>query len=251
MNGAPHLSELEQEQAHYDGLYAHADVNAPLPSHVVTPQEIRLWEKYVGALQGKTVLECGAGDGEKAVWLAQRASFVQAVELSPIGVERTRLRARVQGVSERVQAHVGDCTELEKYVAPNSIDVALGFSVLHHFPPTEFGQSLRRVLKPGGRAIFFENSNANPLYRWLRQIRNNESACGSPLTQNEVRELVAQVGGGEAVFPRFGLFSHAKKYILRDSVWFAGLVDGTDRLIDAIPGTRRWSSHMWVVLYKS
>lgn len=247
---SPGASELEQEQAHYDAMYKDAPVNVALPSHVVARREIPLWDRYVGGLKDKYVLECGSGDGVKAVWLAAQGAFVQAVELSPIGVERTLERARAHGVADRVQAYAGDCTQLEKWIAPNSIDVALGFSVLHHFPPTTFGRSLYAVLKPGGHALFFENSNRNPLYRLLRRVRNNESACGSPLTQVEVRELVAQVGGGFPIYPRFGLFAHAKKYVLRDSVVFARLVEGVDQVIDYVPGTRAWSSHMWVFLRK-
>ncbi len=247
---APLVSELDQEKEHYDALYARAQIDKPLRAHAVVPQEIDLWNQHVGPLEGQSVLECGSGDGEIAVWLARQGAFVQAVELSPRGVERTLERARVHGVAERVQVHVGDCTRLEQYIAPHSIDIALGFSVLHHFPPTEFGRSLRAVLKPGGRAVFFENSNANPLYRWLRRLRNNESACGSPLTLHEVDQVAAQVGTGFPVYPRFGLFGHAKKYIFQNSALFAALVETTDRMIDAVPGTRRWSSHMWVVLHK-
>lgn len=246
----PADSEIAQEKAHYDALYAHTNSRQPLPAHVVANREIPLWNKYVGALKGKRVLECGSGDGEKAVWLATQGALVQAVELSPIGVERTLERAQAQGVAARVKAYPGDCTELEKFITPDSIDLALGFSVLHHFPAVAFGRSLHAVLKPGGRAVFFENSNANPLYRFLRGLKNNESACGSPLTQGEVRELVQLVGAGEPIFPRFGLFAHAKKYIFRNNTFFAALMDTTDRVIDAIPGSRRWSSHMWVVLEK-
>jgi SAM-dependent methyltransferase len=241
---------LEQEQAHYDAIYTSGDPYEPLPVHIVHPQEITLWNKYVGPIENRRVLECGSGDGIPAVWLASHGAFVQAVELSPIGVERTLERAQAHNVADRVQGFSGDCTHLEEFIAPNSIDVALGFCVLHHFPPTAFGRSLQTVLKPGGRAIFLENSNANPLYRMLRRIHNNESVCGSPLTQAQVLELVAQVGAGFPVFPRFGLFGHAKKYILRESQLFAMIVDSTDHLIDAIPGSRRWSSHMWVVLSK-
>lgn len=244
------VSELEQERAHYDALYTEVNAQEPLPEHILVRQEQALWDKYVGPLEGKRVLECGSGDGKRAVWLASRGAFVQAVELSPVGVKRTLECASAQGLAQRVQAYAGDCTQLEKFCAPNSIDIALGFSVLHHFPATEFGRSLRTVLKDGARGVFFENSNKNPLYRFLRRVRNNESACGSPLTAQEVLELVMQVGGGFTVFPRFGLFAHAKKYVFPDSRLFATLVDTTDRVIDAIPGTRPWSSHMWVVLYK-
>lgn len=244
------VPQLELERIHYNTLYSNASVDAPLPAHVVVPREIPLWEKYVGTLDGKRVLECGSGDGEKAVWLAKQGAFVQAIELSNIGVARTRERALKHGVEGRVQAYEGDCTQLQQWILPNSIDLALGFSVLHHFPPAEFGRSLRCVLRPGARAVFFENSNANPLYRVLRRLRNNESACGSPLTLGEVEELVARVGDGFPIFPRFGLFAQAKKYIFRDDAWFASMVDTIDLVIDTIPGTRRWSAHMWVVLIK-
>jgi 2-polyprenyl-3-methyl-5-hydroxy-6-metoxy-1,4-benzoquinol methylase len=242
--------ELEQEQAHYDSIYALAEVARPLPPIVVTHGEEALWDRYVGSVAGKQVLECGSGDGEKSVWLASQGAFVQAVELSPNGVERTRERARYHRLQDRVRAYQGDCTRLQDLIAPSSIDIALGFSVLHHLPAREFGRSLAIVLKPGGHAVFFENSNANPLYRLLRRVRNNESACGSPLTQAEVRELTAQVGDGFPVFPRFGLFGLAKSHIFKHSVLFARVVDTTDRMIDTVPAARRWSAHMWVVLLK-
>ncbi|HZQ05314.1 MAG TPA: class I SAM-dependent methyltransferase [Anaerolineae bacterium] len=243
-------STLAQERQYYDTLYARAKIDEPLLSRLIPPSEEPYWNKYVGSLNGKQVLECGSGDGRVALWLATQGARVQAVELSPIGVERTRERARLHGLEDRVQAYVGDCCKLEQVIPPNSIDIALGFSVLHHFPPKEFGQSLRAVLKPGGRAIFLENSDINPLYRFLRQIRNNESACGSPLTQAKVRELVAQVGEGFPVFPRFGLFHLSAKYVFRNRAFYRRLVNRVDEIIDTIPGTRRWSAHMWVVLLK-
>jgi SAM-dependent methyltransferase len=245
-----YLAELQLEKEHYDALYANSDVEAPLPEHIVPRVEWELWSKHVGPIEGKSVLECGSGDGAKAVWLASRGAFVQAVELSPAGVERTRQRAQYHGVGERLRAYTGDCTKLEEVVEPASVDIALGFSVLHHFPPTEFGRSLATVLKPGGHAVFFENSNRNPLYRFLRRIRNNESACGSPLTAEEVKELIRQVGDGEMVFPRFGLFAFSKKYIFKESRVYAFVVDGTDNLINLVPQSRPWSAHMWAVLRK-
>lgn len=245
-----YLSELRREREHYDALYTQSNIFDPLPEHIIPAQEWELWNKHVGQLQGKHVLECGSGDGAKAVWAASRGAFVQAVELSPRGVERTRQRAEHFGLGDKVTAYAGDCTLLESHIEPESIDIALGFSVLHHFPPAEFGRSLRNVLRPGGYGVFFENSNKNPLYRFLRRIRNNESACGSPLTFGKVQELIHQVGDGEMVFPRFGLFALSKKYIFQTSRAFGAIVDAADNLINTVPQARPWSAHMWVVLRK-
>jgi SAM-dependent methyltransferase len=248
--GAVTLSDIEKEKSFYESRYADSDIGAPIPQHILPPVEHRLWDKYVGSLEGKHVLECGSGDGATAVWLARQGALVTAVELSPVGVEKTRQRAKSHALENRVWAMVGDCCHLQEIVPPNSIDIALGFSVLHHLPKREFGQSLRVVLKPGAHAVFFENSNANPLYVFLRRLRNNESACGSPLTYREVEQLIAAVGTGERVYPRFGLFSFAKKYIFKNSRLFRAMVDAADQIIDRVPGSRRWSAHMWVVARK-
>lgn len=241
---------LAQERAEYDVRYDDTDIQAPLREHIVPPVERALWNKYMGDLAGKTVLECGAGDGAIAVWLAAQQAKVVAVELSPVGCERIRQRAAYHGLGERVQVYCGDCCRLETMLAENSIDVAFGSAVLHHFPPLDFGASLKQVLKPGAYGLFLENSNANPLYRLGRKIRNNETACGSPLTAEQADTLIATLGGGAKIYPRFGLFSFIPKYVLRESAAFKQFMRDIDAAIDTIPATRRWSAHMWVYVRK-
>jgi protein-L-isoaspartate O-methyltransferase len=108
---------LAQERAEYDVRYDDTDIQAPLREHIVPPVERALWNKYMGDLAGKTVLECGAGDGANAVWLAAQQAKVVAVELSPVGCERIRQRAAYHGLGERVQVYCGDCCRLETMLA--------------------------------------------------------------------------------------------------------------------------------------
>lgn len=241
---------LAQERAEYDERYDDSDIKTPIREHIVPKAEQALWSKYMGNLAGKTILEVGAGDGAVAVWLAAQQANVVAVELSPVGCERIRERAAYHCLSDSIQVHCGDCTKLETLVAENSMDAVFGTGVLHHFPPVEFGASLKRVLKPGAYGLFLENSNANPVYRLGRRIRNNESACGSPLTFEEANALILTIGGGETIFPRFGLFGFIPKCILRDNEPFKQTMHGIDLAIDMIPGSRRGSAHMWVYMKK-
>jgi SAM-dependent methyltransferase len=242
---------LEEERAEYDLRYSQVtEADYHVPDHILPKKELKWWDRYVGGLAGKSVLECGAGDGYHAAWLAKQGADVIAAELSPVGVSKIRDRATYHGLQDRLRPICVDCCELDNLILPNSIDIVLGFSVLHHLPPDRFGAVLAKILKPGGRAVFLENSNANPLYRFARKIRNNESACGAPLDGQEVDVLIALVGGGEKIFPRFGLFSLTKKYVFRQSRAFAACVEGIDEIIDHIPGSRRFSAHMWVALYK-
>ncbi len=245
-----HDELLAQERAEYDVRYGGSDVAAPIRKHIVHRSEQALWDKYIGSLAGKTVLEVGAGDGANALWLAAQQANVVAVELSPVGCERIRERAAFHGLSNRVQVYCGDCCKLETMLAENSMDAVFGASVLHHFLPLEFGTSLKRVLKPGAIGMFLENSNANPMYRFARRIRNNESACGSPLTFQQADVLIATIGSGEKIFPRFGFFGLMPKYIFRTNHAFQTMTRSMDTAIDAIPGVRRWSAHMWVYVRK-
>lgn len=251
MPGSNRDALLAQERAEYDVRYDDADIQAPLREHIVPPVERVLWDKYMGALAGKMVLECGAGDGANAVWLAAQGANVVAVELSPVGCERIRQRAAYHGLGERLQVYCGDCCRLETMLGANSIDVVFGSAVLHHFPLVEFGASLKQVLKPGADGLFLENSNANPLYRLGRKIRNNESACGSPLTAQQADTLIAVIGSGAKIYPRFGLFGLMPKYVLRNSQPFKQLMRGMDSAINTIPAARKWSAHMWVYVHKA
>ena len=243
-------SALAAERAHHDALYSGVDVAGALPDHIIAPVDQPLWSRHVGDLAGKRVLECGSGDGLWAVWLAKQGATVTAVELSPIGVEKTRARARVHGLHDRVTAVCGDCCRLETFVDPGSIDLVFGSNVLHHLPPVDFGRSVRAVLRDGGRALFLENSAANPVYRLGRRLCNRESAMGSPLTRRDVELFVEQVGRGTSLHPHFGLFGFMKAHVFRGSSLFATIVDAVDRAIDAVPGARRWSAHMWVFAEK-
>lgn len=174
-----------------------------------------------------------------------------AVDLSPIGIQKTIERVRFHKLQDNVKAYCGDCCELEKVLPPDWVDFTLGFSILHHLPPREFGRSLRKVLKPGGTGVFFENSNANPLYRLRRRFFSNESPGGAPLTEERVSAFIAEIGAGRKVYPRFGLFSLSKKYVFQNNKVFSTCVETVDRIIDKIPGSRIYSAHMWVVVYKT
>ena len=240
---------LDMERLENDVRYAAADVSGPLQVEM-HPKSWECWHRYVGSVEGKRVLDVGCGSGLWTVWLASRGATVVGIDVSPIGVARTLERSRAHGLEARVSAYCVDAGEIGTVVAADSIDLVLGFSVLHHLPVDICGPSLKMVLKRGGMAVFFENSAANPLYRLGRRIRNAETAAGPPLTADEARALIAHIGTGELVFPHFKLFDAVKKYMFRNSAVFAALLQGMDDSIDLIPGMRRWSAGMWVVARK-
>src|SRR5262245_58970291 len=124
---------LEQERTDNARVWATVDVTTPL--HVeMHPKSWAFWRRYVGQVSGKVVLDIGCGSGLWSVWLASQGANVVCIDLSPVGVNKTLDRARHNGLADRVVAHCLNATDLCRVVQPGSVDLAVGFSVLHHIP---------------------------------------------------------------------------------------------------------------------
>jgi len=117
---------------------------------------------------GKSWLDFGCGTGEIVTQLAKLgASRVVGVDITPELIERTRLRAELDGVGDRVQLYCGDIVSLE----PEPVDIVLSYAVLHHLPDRldEVIPAIRRWLKPGGIFICVEPVCYLLLMEWVRQ----------------------------------------------------------------------------------
>ena len=57
------------------------------------------WRQYgaklLGSVQGCRVLDYGCGQGEEAVYLAKLGAHVTAIDISPVGIQLTKERARL------------------------------------------------------------------------------------------------------------------------------------------------------------
>jgi len=125
-------------------------------------------------------------------------------------------------------------------------DFAFGSMILHHIEPFElFCPALKRALKPGGKAFFYENSAASDLLIWFRThvvgklwVPKYGDPYEFPLTPAEVRllgryfkvrtdhpsmqflELAATYllrGYGESLFRKFDAFLYRRRIGLKYS----------------------------------
>src|SRR5947208_2927403 len=108
----------------------------------------------LGDPRGTRVLDYGCGHGMAAVVLARAGAAVTAFDLSPGYVAEARERAAACGVA--LNCVVADGEHLPFPDA--SFDTVWGNAILHHLDLTKAGRELRRVLKPGGVAVFCEPS---------------------------------------------------------------------------------------------
>lgn len=118
----------------------------------------------LGPLSRKRVLDFGCGHGMAAVELARYGAEVVAFDLSAGYVHETATRASANDAA--VQAVVADGAKLP--FRAGSFDAVWGVAILHHLPVAQAAREVKRVLAPGGVAVFCEPWGGNPLLRFAR-----------------------------------------------------------------------------------
>lgn len=120
---------------------------------------------------GLHVLEYGCGPGSQAFDLAARGAFVQGIDISPVAIEQARDEARRTGVEKRADFQVMDAESTT--FAPHSFDLIVGTGILHHLDLRRSYAEIARLLRTGGRAVFFEPLGHNPLINAYRRATPN------------------------------------------------------------------------------
>ncbi len=172
---------LEAERRFFDDAYASHEEQS-LNGFYSRSAAVQRFHKIVLAhAAGRNVLEFGCGTGGLAFRLADRAAHVIAVDISDVAVENARSR----GASiANLRFEVANAESLP--YEPNTFDLVCGTSILHHLDIKRAVAELRRVLRPAGKAIFYEPVGYNPLanlYRWLTPALH--TADEHPLVRND------------------------------------------------------------------
>lgn len=107
------------------------------------------------------VLEVGPGPGGLATRLARRVPSVRltGIDVDVAMVERARSRAAGERVADRVRFEVGDVRALP--FPDGTFDLVTSTFSVHHWPDAAAGfAEIRRVLRPGGRAVVYDLPDA-------------------------------------------------------------------------------------------
>ena len=119
----------------------------------------------LGDVADLSALDFGCGHAMASVVLARRGARVTAFDLSAGYLREARQRATANGV--RVAFVQADGERLP--FAGASFDRVWGNAVLHHLDMAKAANELRRVLRPGGVAVFCEPWGENALLEWARR----------------------------------------------------------------------------------
>ncbi|MGD1714544.1 class I SAM-dependent methyltransferase [Dapis sp. BLCC M172] len=132
-----------------------------------TAPENRFILKEMGDLTDKYLLDLGCGAGENSVYFAKKGARCLATDYSPGMVDVAVNLAEKNGV--KIEGRVMDAMALE--FPDNTFDFVYASNLLHHLPnPTLAIREMHRVLKPGGKACFWEPLKHNPVINVYRRI---------------------------------------------------------------------------------
>jgi 2-polyprenyl-3-methyl-5-hydroxy-6-metoxy-1,4-benzoquinol methylase len=99
------------------------------------------------------VLEIGCGTGTLSVLMAERGARVTAIDASLGMLAEAEVKAAEAGLTDAIEFHHLDVTELTGHFEPGSFDVVVSTLAFSEFPPEVQQYALREItqlLKPGG-----------------------------------------------------------------------------------------------------
>jgi ubiquinone/menaquinone biosynthesis C-methylase UbiE len=163
------------------------------------------FESVMADMRGCQVLEIGCGHGDFALKLLRSGvSRVAGIDISDVYVADAAGKSAAAGFpAESYDFKVMDAHHLE-YDA-NQFDYVVGHGILHHLDLEVCLAEIRRVLKPGGRALFIEPLAGNPLLRLFRVLTPAARTVDEkPLDSQDLRRIAA---GWDVGSRYYGMFS--------------------------------------------
>lgn len=250
----PHLSaRWDRERTFHDALAQRLDPGAMPAVEPGAYDEAVLRRARVTA--GTRVLDLGCGQGDMTLALLGRGATVTALDLSPAMLDVTRRRAALYAPDAMVSfvAAPVESTGLES----GSFDVIVGRWILHHIDLATAAGELARLLAPGGRAVFFENSGANPILNFARDHiagRYGVPRFGTederPLVRKDWSSLEAAFPSVRAEYPVVDVLELFNRQVLLNRYpKAAAFCHGLDRLIGRTR-LRKYSYRVVVVAEK-
>lgn len=201
----------------------------------------------LGPLEGRRIVDCGCGIGNTAIMFARRGATVQGFDVDDAVLAEARQIAEDNDVSIEYSKQWFETIDYPDA----SFDLAFGSCVIHHVDVEKAAQQLGRVLRPGGKAVFIENSNRNPLLMLARSRvvgrfgvpKYGDDEEEHPLRDDEIERLRQAFPGRITVhFPALVLFRLLDFYVFRRrSRLLTSMMRGLDGAVGSIRWLRRYS----------
>jgi SAM-dependent methyltransferase len=227
---------LAAEQQFFDEQYRHE--RPPLNGFYALSGARRDYENRILRYAGGRILEYGCGTGSHAFALADRGAVVTGIDISNTAIELARSRGYPP---DNPRFELGNAEELR--FPDRTFDLVCGTSILHHLDIARAVRELKRVLKPGGRGVFYEPVAYNPavnLYRALTpQLHTPDE---HPLKRRDFALMQREFAGTDIQFGDFFALAAIPFLRLPGGRAFLKLTEAADKVAMRIPGLRWWGA---------
>jgi SAM-dependent methyltransferase len=188
-------------------------------------------------VEGKKVLEYGCGPGSAAFRLAELGGEIHGIDISDVAISQSQEKAEEMGLN--IDFQVMDAENLN--FGDDTFDLICGSGILHHLDLKRSYSEIRRCLKPGGKAIFFEPLGHNPVINIYRNLTPKMRTDDEhPLLLSDLK--LAEDYFGEVEGKYFNLTATAATFLPP----LAGALHSIDRAVfKMLPYFRR---HAWIVV---
>jgi ubiquinone/menaquinone biosynthesis C-methylase UbiE len=190
--------------------------------------------------RGRTVLEYGCGNASLGFELAPIAKEVIGIDISDVAIANAQRIAAHQRLANT--KFVVDNAESMRF-ADDSIDVLMGSGIVHHLDIPRAMREVRRVLRPGGIAIFAEPLGHNPAVNWYRartpELRTPDE---HPLLARDLREMAQGFRSSKVTY--FGFVAPVLGFVsaqTNPNKALTKLVWSADKAICRVPFLRRYA----------
>lgn len=226
-------ARLEREAAFHDARFGGAMMrDAQEKYYAAVAHGREAFEARVQTLsRGARVLEVGCGTGGELARLAGGASDAVGLDLSAEAVGQ----ARASRPDLRFETGDAAATRFED----GAFDLVFGAGIVHHLDVEAFGAEVRRLLAPGGRAVFWEPLGHNAavnLYRRMTPAARTPDE--RPLRKADLAMLARAVGPLRTSV--YGLTTIPGAVLPQGRVRTAylGVAAGLDRALLRVPGLK-------------
>ena len=205
----------------------------------------------------KKILDLGCGNGLLSVFLAQNHGQVLAVDSSAQAISATSAIAKANRLTRKIKTKVLDADKLDRL--ETKFDLVCGQYILHHLSGFDlFCRKLQKIIKPKGKAIFYENNANNRLLMAMRPlagkfgIRKFGQSDEHPLDKNRIL-ILKKYFSVKQIFPNFVFFSLIGSYLLPENSKITGKIWGGLKKMDKYifntwPNLRKYSYHQIIIL---
>jgi 2-polyprenyl-3-methyl-5-hydroxy-6-metoxy-1,4-benzoquinol methylase len=140
------------------------------PNEGITRQDSWLdYNREVGNLKEKSILEIGCGRGEFSVYMAKQGAKVTAVDIGPDLINSAKEVSRINDTNIKFIC----CCATKIDLTANSFDLVSGMAILHHLSDENIISILkisRKLLKPGAKVIFVEPIENSKTFDFIQNL---------------------------------------------------------------------------------